>query len=119
MAIQQIPLFIKQGATYRHRFTLYDRNRALFSLANATSARMHIRKSAVSDEIFSELTTANGGIVLGGANATVDLYIDKTETSDFNWKGGVYDLLIDWASGDTTCYFEGPVSVSPLVTHNA
>jgi hypothetical protein len=111
-----IPLEIKQGATFRHRFILKDVNGDAISLVGAT-ARMHIRKYVGDSTTILELTTTNGRIVITGANGYVDLYIDDADTLALTEKDGVYDLFIDWNTGDSSCYIDGPVTIKQAVTH--
>jgi hypothetical protein len=66
--------------------------------------------------VLKELTTANGGITLGGAAGTIDLFISATDTAGFAWESGVYDIELIQPNGEVQRKIEGAVVVSPEVT---
>lgn len=49
--------------------------------------------------VLLTLSTANSGIVLGGALGTVEIIISDTATATLTWKSGIYDLMITDAGG--------------------
>ncbi len=65
---------------------------------------------------LADLTTENGGITLGGASGTVDLYLSDAATAAMGWESGVWDLEIVHPSGDVTRLAEGSIGVSKEVT---
>ena len=79
------------------------------------TARMQVRPEIESSDVLLELTTENGGIVLGGTTGTVDLWVGATETTDFTWESGVWSLVIQYAAGPDYVdrLIEGSISVSP------
>ena len=83
------------------------------------SARMQVRSDVDSPVVLIELTTENGGIVLGSEPGTIDLYISAVQTAAIGWDGGVFDLEIQYAGGpdDVDRLIAGSVSVSREVTH--
>jgi hypothetical protein len=101
MAAFKVPLKIDQGATFRKSVT-WKTGPAPGTAVNLTgcTARMHIRSEIKSPTVLVELTTANGGITLGGAAGTVDLYLSDDATAAITWTSGVYDLEVEFASGD-------------------
>ena len=109
-----IKLTIYQGATYRKRF----RWRAGGLLVDLTGceARMQVREEVESATAVLTLTTADGGIVLGGDQGTIDLEISDEATAAIAWEGGVWDLEIALPNGDVTRLLMGSVSVSKEVT---
>lgn len=110
------PITIEKGATFDPVLTLKTNGGADLVDLSGCTARMHIRGSA-SGDLIAELTTENGGIVLGGALGTVTLLLTAIQTAAIErTKDGVYDLEI--ASGAVVRrWVEGPVTFSPEVTH--
>ena len=109
-------LTILQGATFRKRWTWKPGGVPM----NFTGckARMQVRAEIDSTAVLLELTTENGGIVLGAEPGAIDLYIKATDTAAITWESGVFDLEIQYAAGpdevDRLIY--GTVTVSREVT---
>lgn len=109
-------MVIEQGATFRLRLTLKLSDGSLMPL-DGHIARMQIRAKVASEDVIYALTTENGGIELGGAAGTVDLYISDEDTAAMAFKSGVYDLEIETVpNGDVIRVIEGKVRLSPEVT---
>lgn len=111
---QGIKLTIYQGATYRKRFRWLAAGVPV-DLTGCT-ARMQVREEVESTTALLTLTTADGGIVLGGDQGTIDLEISDENTAAIAWEGGVWDLEIAHPGGDVTRLLMGSVSVSKEVT---
>ena len=110
---------IYQGATFRKRLTWTNKATGTPLDLTGCKARMQVRAEVESTEVLLELTTENGGITLGGAAGTIDLYVGATATAAINWEGGVFDLEIIHPGAlpdDVTRIVQGTVSVSPEVT---
>lgn len=109
-------LTILQGATFRKRWTWKPGGVPMDF--TGCKARMQVRAEIGSTVVLLELTTENGGIVLGAEPGTIDLYIPATQTAAISWEGGVFDLEIQYASGpdDVDRLISGSVSVSREVT---
>lgn len=112
----KLKLTIYQGATFRKRLTWKAGTPAVAVDLTGCTARMQVREEIDSEDALVSLTTANGGIALGGAAGTIDLYISDEDTADMTWEGGVWDLEIEHPSGEVTRLAEGSISVSPEVT---
>lgn len=69
-----------------------------------------------SSTVLLNLTTENGGIVLGGAAGTIRLQLSEPATTAISWKQAVYDLELVFADGAVTRKLAGSISVSPGVT---
>ena len=108
---------IYQGATFRKRLTWTAPSGTPVDLTGCT-ARMQVRSEVESPDALLELTTVNGGIVLGGALGTIDLYVSDEDTGAITWDGGVWDLEIVHPGGEVTRLAQGSVSVSPEVTRD-
>lgn len=108
---------IYQGATFRKRLTWKGPSGTPIDLTGCT-ARMQVRAEVGSPTVLLELTTENGGIVLGGALGTIDLYTSDEDTGAITWDGGVWDLEIVHPGGEVTRLAQGSISVSPEVTRD-
>jgi len=117
MAAFKINLSIDQGATFHKGITwkVGDPTPLPVDLTGCT-ARMQVRESIDSENIFIELTTENGRITLGTTDGSVSLDINATDTAALDWKRGVYDLEIIFANGVVRRLLSGTVVVSPEVT---
>jgi hypothetical protein len=79
------------------------------------TARMAI-KDRVGGTVLLTLTTENGGITVDDAEKLIELFISDDETALVAWADAVYDLEVVAPSGDVTCLFTGPVSVTKEIT---
>lgn len=116
MAAFKVPLKIDQGATFRKSVTWKAGTPAAPVDLTGCTARMHVRSEVKSPTVLLDLTTANGGVTLGGAAGTVDLYLTDDQTTAITWTSGVYDLEVEFANGDVRRLLYGSVTVSPEVT---
>ena len=116
MAAFKVPLKIDQGATFRKSATWKTGTPATpVDLTNCT-ARMHVRAKITDTVPLLTLTTANSGITLGGVAGTVEIYLSDEQTTAITWTSAVYDLEIEFGTGDVRRLMAGSVSVSPEVT---
>lgn len=112
---------IYQGATFRKRLRWSDKATGTPIDLTGCTARMQVRAETSAPAVLLDLTTENGGITLGGAAGTIDLYVGATATAAINWDGGVFDLEIIHPGAlpdDVTRIAQGTVSVSPEVTRD-
>lgn len=107
-------LRIDQGSRLRFTFRVLD-NGSPADLSGYT-ARMQIRASVSSTDVLAEYTTANNMLVISPGDSTVTITVPSSETEDYNWTTGVYDLEIVSGSNDAIRISEGWVKVSPQVT---
>ena len=109
-------LTILQGSTFRKRWTWKPGGVPMDF--TGCKARMQVRAEIDSTAVLLELTTENGGIVLGAEPGAIDLYIKATDTAVITWESGVFDLEVQYAAGpdevDRLIY--GTVTVSREVT---
>lgn len=61
--------------------------------------------------LLLELTTANGGMTLGGADGTVGFYISAADLAGFAWNTANYDTDISFSNGDVRKLFRGVLSL--------
>lgn len=112
-----VNLKINQGATFRYQFTWQNTRGHPIDLTGFT-ASMQIRpdSTALSTTVLTELTTVNGGIVLGNKLGTVSLYIASSVTTELLFSKSAYDIRLTSPSGDVFRLVSGAVSVSLEVT---
>lgn len=102
-----------QGTTFAKQLT-YSIDSVPVDLTGYT-ARMQVREKHVSKTSIVNINTENGGIVLGGEDGTIDLYISNEVTSLFVAKDYVYDLELI-SSENVYRLIEGKFIVTPEVT---
>lgn len=87
-----------QGATYSQVFTWKDSDGDPVSLVGWTG-RMQVRSRVPSATTVLDLTTANGGVTLGGAAGTVTISVSAADMADVD--AGVYTYDIELVNGST------------------
>lgn len=110
------PLLIEQGATFRQTFTWQTGSPSVPVDLTGYSAHMQVRDAPGTLPVLLDLSTANGGIVLGGTAGTVTLYASATTTAALAWSKGRFDLDLTAPNGDVIRLLQGGVVVSPEVT---
>lgn len=103
-----------QGTTVFEQWT-YEVNNLPVDLFGYT-ARMQVRESYKSTAKILDLTTANGGVVLGGAAGTVNIIVAATVTATLFAKEYVYDLELISPSNMVYRLMEGKFIVTSEVT---
>ena len=103
-----------QGATFSRVITWKNSNGTPIDLTNYT-ARMQVRANYPSSTVLLDLTTANGGITLGGALGTITLAATATTTAAIAADQYVYDLELITGS-NVTRVVEGSFTVTPEVS---
>lgn len=118
MAAAQYDLALEQGATFRLTITWTDASNNPISLVGAT-AHMSIRTQVANTDTGSpliDLTTANGGLTLGGVAGTISILITAAQTAALTVARGRYDLYVTLSNGDRDRLMEGAVTIDPQVT---
>lgn len=80
------------------------------------TARMQIRRNIADASAVLDLTTANGGITLGGAAGTIRILATATATAALTISAGFYDLELIDGAGAVLRLLQGTVTVSKEVT---
>ena len=106
---------IEQGVYREQQFVWRTDVGAPVPLVGFT-ARMQLRKSKPATDVLLELSTANGGIAIDGANGAVTVIFKETDTIGVPWRGGVYDLELTSPDNKTIRFIEGSFEVSAEVT---
>lgn len=116
MAAFKVPLKIDQGADYE--LSTVWKAGPLKTPVDLTgcSALAHVRSTIDAPTPLLTLSTANGGIVLGGTTGSVKIIITRAQTEGVAWRSGVYDLEVTMSDGKRRRLMYGSVSVSPEVT---
>ena len=102
-----------QGATFAKQLT-YTIDDVPVDLTTYT-ARMQVRETYTSKNPVINITTENGGIVLGDESGTIDLYIPSDTTKTISAKTYVYDIELV-SSNNVYRLLEGNFIVTPEVT---
>jgi hypothetical protein len=102
-----------QGATFSKQLT-WDIDGEPVDLTGFT-AKMQVREKYTSTTKILDLTTQNGGILLGGDEGTIQIEVSATTTSTIIPKNYLYDLELI-SSSTVTRLIEGKFMVTPEVT---
>lgn len=112
----KLNLKIEQGASFEKTLTWKNPDGTPVDLTGAT-ARMHARAKVNSPGTpLLDLSTENGGIVLGGTAGTVKIVLTDAQTAAIDWTAAVHDLEVRFPSGFVRRLIQGGISVSPEVT---
>lgn len=107
-------IYIEQGATWSLPLRWQTAEGVAIDVTGYT-ARMHIRKKLADVAFEVELTSENGGIILGGTDGSITLSLTAAQTTEMDIKGGVYDLEMV-KDEIVTRLLEGTVIISLEVT---
>lgn len=117
------PLSLEQGATYRIGFTWRNVG-PLDTAGNVTpgdpidlsgcTARMQIRRSLRQPVLV--YVQSGDGITIDGPNGYVLIELSDEKTDALDIKRGVYDLEVEFPSGDVYRVLEGAITVDRNVT---
>lgn len=117
MAAGLYDLSLEAGADFDEPPMVWDSPLGVHVSLIGYTARMQIRVAQQSEVLYS-LTTENGGITLGGATGTINLYISAADTMTLSESllTGIYDLELVAPSGRVTRLLSGDVMMAPNVT---
>lgn len=105
----------EQGATFRLMLTWRNPNGTPVNVTGY-SAKMDVRQKASTGHTELSLSTAAGGITLGGVDGTVLLTATATTTNALVSGVYVYDLELTSAGGEVTRLVAGSFTVDEQVT---
>jgi len=106
---------IEKGATYRHTLFWKDSANTAINLTGCT-AKMQVRDNVEASIIRIELSTTNNRLTITPLLGKIELYISDEDSTALVGLGGVYDLEVYFANGDTTRLVEGKITFKPEVT---
>jgi hypothetical protein len=101
---------VEQGETWRKTQVFKDSTGALYDLTGFKAVMAAKRSYNAVDQIVN-LTTENGGIVLGGPNGTIDLLLTAAQTKVIYIYQGIYQLDLISPGGDIIRFLEGYLDV--------
>lgn len=105
-----------QGTTFRQQFILKSGDTGLPTDLTGCSAKMQVKPSRNSDTVYVELSSANGGITLGGASGEVNLFFSAEISASLSFSYAVYDMNLILLNGDVTRPIRGSFSIIAGVT---
>ena len=111
-------LQIKQGTTFRQQWTWKTGDPLGPVDLSECTARCQFRQKVTAPTVLLDLTTENGGIVLGGSSGTVELVVLPEQTAGVTWRDAVYDLEIYFGPQEVVSFAEGSVKLAPEVTRD-
>lgn len=115
-----IPLTIAQGQTFLGTVTWYqgdDNTGPVISLVNAVEIRMQIRRQQGSPVLLEASSIGlSPEITHNGAGGVVTLHLKPESTALLSSKRCVYDLEVEWGTGDVDPISRGVVTVVPNIT---
>ena len=124
----QKDFYIEKGADFNPILAWEDSDGVRIDLTGA-DARMMIRQTPTSPTYSISCTTANGRIGIqttsiktsnvpsGSVTGSVLIDINKVDTMAITINGGVYDLFVDFAGGDTWRLLYGNIKLSEAITY--
>ena len=123
MTAATLPLVLEQGISYSKVWNLRDSAGNPYDLTGYT-ARLQVRESYAAAAAILDLTTENGGLILGGALGTLEIVITEADFDAITVPDtpgtpptlkAVYDLEL--VTGVTVIrLFQGPCTISREVT---
>ena len=118
MSTFNLSLKIDQGATYSKKAIWKSGNPAQPVNLTGCTAKMHVKDKVGSPTTLLELTTENGGIVLGGVLSSIEFCkLSAAATSQITWTTGVYDLKIIFPDQTVKRKIAGNIVISPQITN--
>jgi len=108
-------LKIEQGSTLRLDILYKDESGDPVDL-NGYVARMQLRRRIDDEEPVLELTTGNGRLTLGGADGTVEINVNASDTEGLDATEGVYDLELVSGAGIVDKLLRGTFEIIREVT---
>lgn len=103
-----VPLVIEQGATFDSIIRYLDANGPI----DLTGCTARSQARSADGTVLVNLTTENGGIVLGGSAGTIQRLLNDTLTSALPLVDGMYDIELEFPDGYVSRLLQGPSFVS-------
>lgn len=114
MASKRLDYMIEQGSNFNLTVSVKNADGTPKNL-NGYSAKMHVRPTIKSTDIYIDASTTNGMISINGPQGQIIVSISGTSTTLYDWDGGVYDLKAENGAEVIRLLF-GDVSLVKQVT---
>lgn len=109
-------LEIKKGVDLNLKTYWKDETGALILGLDLWTGKMQLRSTVDSEVVLIELTTANGGLVMGASDGEVEIVVTDTQSASFNFSTAEYDILLTDSLGVVYPYLMGDVTIIKSVT---
>lgn len=116
MAAFNVTLKIDQGSDFSKIMTWKAGEAKTPVDLTGCTAQSHFRATTESPNVLLNLTTANGGIVLGGVTGSINIVITAGQTEGVTWRAGFYDLELTFPDNKKRRIVQGKFSLVPEVT---
>jgi len=107
----ELTIKVEQGATFDLPMIWSDENQSPVIGLETWTARLHVRKKVTDPTTLLELTTENGGLILGGSVGEVRIFMSDSLTSSLTWRVGSYHLEMVSSTGRVTRLLSGKMHV--------
>jgi hypothetical protein len=108
-------LDIDAGTDYYLNISYLDASSNLPRNLTGCTLLLKVRPSVDSNQVYLELTTENGGILVGGTDGNILLKflpdVTNPKTQTIAWDKGFYDLIITEPSGMKTKLLKGFINI--------
>lgn len=118
MSTFKLKIEIQQGATLNKVVTWKAGAPPTPVDLTGCTARTHFRESVDSPNVLLELSTANGGMELGGTAGTIAYRMPFAATAALAWTSAVYDTEILFPDGTKLRKIKGTATVSKEITRD-
>lgn len=118
MAAANLSIQVEQGATFNKTLTWKAGVPAVPVDLTGCTARMQVRAFASAPLALLDLTSDNGGIILGGVSGQIKLYISAPQTKSLLVSAAVYSLQIVFTDGTVKRLAAGAIDISVDPTHD-
>lgn len=115
MAAANYPITIEQGATFSKTIVYKDANGNPVNLTNVTEARAQVRPTASSSTFKDFVVAVSGSPANGTLSWSMAASVTETLAAPYSQ---VYDLEIEFASGEVRRLIQGTVTIVPEVTRD-
>lgn len=106
---------IHKGETIDQKMTWSDACGNAIDLTGYT-AKLQARYKVTDVSPFLDLSTGNGGIILGGTAGTITIRVSSTATALLDAGRGIYDLRMTDSLGDSSFLLQGAIIVEEMST---
>lgn len=106
---------LERGADFDQLVQWLDSAGSPIDLTGA-SALMQIKPAPEVSDVYLELSTDNGRIILDPVNGKLHLFVPAAFVSSIGWTNGVYDIFVTLSDGRVKKLLQGNICVASNVT---